>query len=656
MTTSYLTRVLILTLSFTIITLTFSHSAFALPTPAQLAADDEFVNAKISPDGKHLAFAIVKDSKRQLVVVEVDGMKSVGGANFGKKQQVGAFYWANNERLVMEILEHDPWAEQPRFFGELFAINYDGKRGEIIYGYRAGEQQVGTKLRKKEAIRGWASVINVLPDDEKHILITSQTMSDDGRSPESVHKLNIYTSRLSSVIAGTPLESDYIVASDDGTLIMAVGFDENYKKRIFQYEDNEYRDVSDLNYGGGFSIAGVSEDGKSVLYTDNVDSNTETLYKLDFKTGKRTAIFNDPQVDITRVVLANDGITPIAIKLHNGYPSYHLLPSKKPEAAVFAKLTQIFKGYNIRITSTDKNNSLYVIDASSEIVPGQYYLYEAATEKLSLLFSNKKDIPATQMSQSFPFSFEASDGQSIPGYITFPSHIPETQNVPLVTLVHGGPIARDYWSYDSEVQLLASQGYAVLRVNFRGSSGYGSKFKSMSQKQWGTRVQQDIIEATEFVMNSGGIDKDKVCIMGASFGGYSAVMSATIAPELFKCIVANVGVYDLELMFKEGDVQEFLLYGKAYLTEQLGNDVAVLKAQSPVNHVAKLQAPLFLAHGGEDQRVPISHAHALKEALDTHKKPYVWFYTERAGHGFFEEASRTAYFEAVAEFLQGHLK
>lgn len=652
----YLVRSIIFIFSFLVFTLVFSNITFALPTPAQLAADNKYADAKISPDGKHIAFVIKEDSKRKLVVIDVEGKKVVGGANFGIKQQVGEFYWANTERLVMEVLEHDPWAENPRFFGELFAIDYNGKRGEIIYGYRGGEQQTGTKLKVKKAVRGWAKVINLLPDDEKNILITSQAWSADGSSPQNVRKLNIYNARLSSAIAGTPIEAEYVVASDDGNLIMAVGFDKDYKKRIFKYEGAEYTDVSDQNYGGGFNIAGVSENGDSVLYTDNIDTNTETLYKLDFKTGERTKIFNDPNVDITYVVLASDGVTPIAIELDNGYPSYHLLPSNNPEAAVFANLTQIFKGYNIRITSADKSNSLYTVYASNEIVPGQYYLYEAATKKLRLLFSNKKEIPSEQMSQSFPFSFEASDGELIPGYITFPSHIPETQNVPLVTLVHGGPIARNYWEFSRRVQLLASQGYAVLRINFRGSDGYGSKFRGMSRKQWGTRIQQDIIEGTQFVIESGGIDKDKVCIMGGSFGGYSAVMSATITPELFKCIVANVGVYDLELMFEQGDIQKYLLYGKAYLTEQLGSDTAVLRAQSPVNHVNKLKAPLFLAHGGEDNRVPISHGYALKEALDKHEKPYVWFYTERAGHGFFEEESRTAYFEAVSEFLKEHLQ
>jgi dipeptidyl aminopeptidase/acylaminoacyl peptidase len=652
----YCRKFLLSLLFFVTVVFTASFYTHALPTPAQLGANNEFVSAKISPDGKHLAFAIVKEGVRQLAVVETDSMKAVGGVSFGTKQQVGDFYWANNERLVMQVLENDPWAEFPSYYGELFAINYNGKRGEIIYGYRGGEQQVGTKLKTKDAVRGWAEVINVLANEEDYILISSQPQSVDQRRQKTIHRLNIYTGMLSSVIAGTPTDSEYIVASDDGTLQFAVGRNAANKKRIYAYKNNQFEDISEQNFGSGFHIAGVSSSGENVLYYDNISTNTDTLYALNVETGERRAIFNDPEVDITNIELSSDGVTPIAVKLDNGYPSYHLLASDSVESTVFADLTKMFKGYRINITSANTQNTLFTVRASNEIVPSQFYLYEAPTKKLRLLFANKADIPATQFSQSFPFSFDASDGVKIPAYITFPSHIPETQNVPLVTLVHGGPIARDYWSFNREVQLLASQGYAVLRVNFRGSDGYGAKFRQMSRQQWGTRMQQDIIEATQFVMNSGGIDTNKICIMGASFGGYSAVMSATIAPDLFKCVVANVGVYDLELMFEEGNIQKYLLYGKAYLSEQLGNDPAILKAQSPVNHVSKLKAPLFLAHGGEDNQVPIAHAIALKSALDTHNKPYVWHYTERAGHGFFEEASTIAYFEAVSEFLAQHLQ
>lgn len=642
--------------SLLIITSIFGAYVHALPTPEQFAKKSEFSYAKISPDGKHLGIVLMKDDKRRLAVVKTDTLEPVGGADFGGKQQVGAFWWVNNERIVMEIWQHEPWAEDPRFYGELFAINLDGRRGEMIFGYRGGEDQVGSKLKRKEAVFGSADLVNLLPDDEDHILITVKPWTNAGLSQKTLHKLNVYNGDLSATLAGTPLETSYVVTTPKGEPIVAVGTNEAFIKTVYRYDDGKYVDISEQGFGGAFNVSGLDKKGENLLYVDNSETDTTALYRMNLVTGKREQIYNHPTVDISGLALDSGGSVPLAIALDDGYPSYILLDSESEERAIYEHLFGVFKGYSISITSSDEANENFVVHASNDIVPGHFYLFNAKTKKLRLLFANKKDIPSNQLSQSFPFSFEASDGLTIPGYITFPAHIPETQNVPMVVLVHGGPEARDYWRYNPQVQKLAAQGYAVLRVNFRGSTGYGTKFQRAIRKNWGTRAQQDIIEATQFVINSGGIQKDKVCIMGGSFGGYSAVMSATIAPELFKCVVANAGVYDLEQLKEEGNIAEYLLYGPAFLTKQLADDPQVLKAQSPVNHVAKLNAPLLLAHGGEDYQVPIAHAQTLKAELERYGKDYEWFVIERAGHGFYEEASRIEYYKAVAAFLKKHLQ
>ena len=171
----------------------------------------------------------------------------------------------------------------------------------------------------------------------------------------------------------------------------------------------------------------------------------------------------------------------------------------------------------------------------------------------------------------------------------------------------------------------------------------------------GDRVQQDIIDGTKWVISQGGIKQDKVCIMGASFGGYSALQSATLAPDLFKCVVGNAGVYDIEMMFEEGDIPR-ILWGKSYLESQLGNDKELMRKHSPVHNVAKLKAPVLIAHGEKDVRVPIEHAEALRDAMDKHGKKYEWFVKESESHGFHDVGNRTEYFEKVIQFLAKHLK
>lgn len=642
---------------FTAFFLSYSVLAKDKPfaTPAQFAADWEFFGAKISPDGKHLAMIILKDDKRRLAVVKADTLEPVGGMNFGEKQEVGSFWWANDERLVMQIWQQLAWSEDPAFYGELFAVNLDGKRDEMIYGYRAGEQQVGSRLARKEGDRGHAQVVNLLPDDDKHILISVKPWSVAGLSKRTIHKLNIYTGKMSSVLATTPLETSYLVSTDEGKPIIAVGINEEYEKSVYKYNDGAFEDISEKGLGEGFNIVGMDDTGENILFVDNEETNTTSLYSMNLASSEKALIYNNPNVDISGFATTSDEMTPLAIALDDGYPSYVLLDSDSDEREIYEYLFSVFKGYSITLTSSDEDGEKFIVFASNELTPGDYYMFTKKGKKLRLLFSNKQYLPKDKLSQSFPFSFEASDGMKIPAYITFPKHVPETENVPMVVLVHGGPIARDYWQYHSQVQMLASMGYAVLRVNFRGSEGYGSAHTLAIRKNWGTKAQQDIIEATNYVINSGGIDKERVCIMGGSFGGYSAVMSATIAPDLFKCVVANAGVYDLEQLFAEGNIAEYLLYGPAYLETQLGTDPELRRAQSPVNHVSKLKAPLFLAHGGKDYQVPIAHAHALKEQLDKHNKTYEWFTIDKAGHGFYREESQIAYYEAVAEFLQKHL-
>jgi len=626
--------------------------------PEALAKNSQYYGAEISPDGMHIAMTIRgDDGKRKLAVVKSSDFSSVGGADFGKKQEVGEVYWINNTRLVIEVLQYRPWLEQPGFYGELFAIDFDGSRGEMIYGYRAGQDQVGSKLKKKQQTFGWATVINLLANREDEILISSQPMTVGGASVPTVHRLNVKNGKLSGVVAGGPVNFADFIADDDGNLKVAVGTDRNFKTRVYFYNDDkrDWQEVPAGEFGEGYQALTVDDSGQYLFYVDDANQDTEGLFKLNLKTGDKSHIYTDEEVDITQVNFSTDRSTVYALRTDPDYPVYTMLNTESEEAKRYKYFLSKFPGYKVTITSHSDDENLWMIYASNDISAGGYYLYNAKQDSFKLLFSNMTHLPRAKLSESIPIQFKASDGHLVKGYITYPVSVPETENVPLVTLVHGGPQARDYWSFDREVQLLASQGYAVLRVNFRGSSGYGNKHFSGSVKEWGNRVQQDIIDGTRWAISQGGIQQDKVCIMGASFGGYSAVQSATLSPDLFKCVVANAGVYDLEMMFEEGDIPR-AIWGKKFLESQLGTDTALMRKYSPVHNVAKLQAPVLIAHGAKDVRVPIEHAEALRDAMDKHNKPYEWFVKESESHGFFDEQNRGEYYQKVAEFLAKHLK
>lgn len=633
-----------------------SYSVFATPTPADFAKDLQYHEAKISPDGKYIGLILVHEGKRRLAVVDAKTFESVGGADFGDRQQVDEFFWATDERLIIKIAHYLPWQEEPVYAGELFAVDYNGKRGKIIFGFRAGEQQVGSKLQKKKATRAFAEIISLLPDDENNILISSRPWSRDGSRVPTAHRLNINSGRLSGVVASGPVTFARFFADRKGDILMAVGMDRNVDKKAFVLnKDNEWDPLSNEEYGEDFLPLAIDDSGKNLIAIDNLKQDKTGVLKINLKTGKREGIYTDEKVDIEEVSFNSDLTGVYAARLETDYPNYVVFNSSSSEGALFKELLNTFKGYRISVTSKSSDDNLWIIYASNDTTVGAFYLYDKKANKFSLLFNNFSHIPANFLSQSIPVSFKASDGMDLHGFITYPAGIPETQNVPLITLVHGGPHARDYWAYDRKVQLLASQGYAVLRVNFRGSTGYGRDYQVSGYGEWGRRIQQDIIDGTKWIVAQGGIEQSKICIMGSSFGGYSAMQSAILAPDLFKCVVATAGVYDLPNLFVDGDIPD-VIFGQRYLELTLGSDMELLREFSPTHNLSKLKAPVLIAHGKKDRRAPFEQAVDLKEKLGSLGKTYEWLALSSETHGFYDEANRAAYFEKVSAFLAKYLK
>ncbi len=623
-------------------------------SPSLFAKGMTYDSAELSPDGTKLAVRIISEGKRQLAVFDVNTFETIGGARLGGNNEVGPFFWANDERIVIQILQSRSWLPEPGYYGELFAVDFDGDNQELIYGYRAGEDQVGTKIKRKEYVRGWARIISALPDDEKHILIESEPWSDGGEKLSTVHKLNIYNGRMSRPITKAPITYSTFISDRNGELTFATGVDETSTQRTYRYIDEEWVEISS-QLGEAFYPIAMNNDGSELIFIDDYQQDKEGLFAFNLASGERRSIYTDEKVDISDVSLNSERSSAYALRLDDGYPTYAVFDANSEEAQIFKALLGTFSGYTLEILTRADKGRLWLLYAINDIDMGTFYLYDRESNKLKSLFSNSTHIPRQAMSESIPITFAARDGYEVSGYITYPISVPETQNVPLVTLVHGGPHSRDYWTYSSQVQMLAAQGYAVLRVNFRGSSGYGTEHSAAGYKRWGDLIQHDIIDATKYVISQGGITADKVCIMGGSFGGYSAVMSPIIEPDLFKCSVATVGVYDLEMMHNQGDIPE-LLYGKSYLDYAIGSDVEQLRAFSPVNHVDKLKIPVLIAHGEEDRRVPFEHAEALRAAMEANGKEYEWFVESTEAHGFYKEENRARYYETVAAFLAKHLQ
>ncbi|GIU49601.1 MULTISPECIES: alpha/beta hydrolase family protein [Shewanella] len=603
----------------------------------------DYHSVKISPDGKHLAVLMNDEGKKKLAFLRTDNFELTFALNSSGRDQPADYYWVNNERVIVQVVQSRGRLEQPINLGEIFAVNYDGSKRKMIFGIRA---QSGI------AYSGYGGfLLDKLEDDKKHVLITKRLLSRDGNVLPEVTKLNVYTGKERRV-KRAPISYSQFLVDNDSVPRFVVGTDKNFDTKIY-YSEGKGEDWQpfESKFEGEFTPLAFSSDNKSVYALKTEENKPQGLYRYDLETEKETFLYRSEIADPTYAI-SSDLNEVYGLRLDEDYSSYIFIKPDTQEAKLHKALIQAFNGDSVEITSKTKDGKQMVVRVSSDRNPGSFYIFNTDTMKARFLLSSQQWIKKEQQASTEPFRIKTPDGLVLNGYLTLP--IGKKQNLPTVVLPHGGPHYRDYWQFDPQAQMLANAGYAVLKVNFRGSEGYGKSFMEAGYGQWGTGIQDDITLALNYAIQTGVADKERVCIFGASFGGYSALQSAIRAPEMYKCAIGYVGVYDLPMMFDEGDIKG-ATWGGAYLNTTLGTDSAELIAQSPSRNVDKLNAPVLIIHGEDDQRAHFEHALALKEALDKKGHPYEWLVKDKEGHGFYNEDNILEANKAILAFLDKYI-
>ncbi|GAA4885031.1 hypothetical protein GCM10023333_18380 [Ferrimonas pelagia] len=469
-------------------------------------------------------------------------------------------------------------------------------------------------------------------------------------------RINVYTGR-SKDQGRAPVPHAQFLTDHKGQARFAAGSTSSGEAKVYyrkdasedwilvHSQDDLYLDITPLAF--------ASEN--EVYVAGRQDHSIEGLYKWNMESGKKELLYLDDYADPAEYLLSADQRKLYGLVVQAGYPNYVFVDEQAEETKLLKAMISALDGQFVRLRHQSYDGRFSVVTAGSDRDPGSFYLYDSHSNKMRFLAKARPWVDPAESAEVRPIRFEARDGLVIHGLLTLPRGR-EDKGLPLIVHPHGGPHGpRDWWGYNSTTQFLASRGYAVLQVNFRGSGGYGKEFEKAGYRHWGDKIQYDILDGTHYVIEQGIVDKERICIYGASFGGYSALQAAVVEPDLFKCTLGFVGVYDLEMMHKKGDIPKRET-GRKYLNKVIGKDKQELIRFSPVHNVDKLKASVFILHGKEDERVPIEQAYALRDALDAIDYPYKWKVVKKEGHGFYNEDNRAEMFEEMVTFFDEHLK
>jgi dipeptidyl aminopeptidase/acylaminoacyl peptidase len=603
-----------------------ASAAFA--DTAKISVEDFFrhplyTSVTLSPDGKTLALVgPVKgdDTQTQLDFVDLEQNKVRAQYTLPDEQQVARIWWLTNDRVVFTSVIKTGSFDFPLYTGILWEANIEGNHvAQVSNG---------------------SALLNLPRDHPGHVVI-------GGWGGAAVWDLSDFRHSHYVRALNTP-EHGWPTMDNSENIRLALGYNEkNTDPKFFTHpqgtETLNWTDASQFVSGeerwSNFGPVQFTADDQQFYYQGATPGGTLGLYIVDANTLKKTLLYSDPNYDVdykfsdTTWMDSVDGKTLVAFQYQAELPQWIVIKKDAPEVSWLGSLQDAFPGEAVRITSMTYDGSKAVVYVFSDTDPGQYYLYDTKTQKVQFMFAVKPEIKPETMAEMKPITFKARDGLTLHGYLTLPKGA--QKNLPLIVHPHGGPFGiRDEWGFDPEVQFLAYHGYAVLQVEYRGSGGYGNSFLEAGYQQWGGKMQDDLTDGTHWAVEQGIADPNRICIYGASYGGYASLEGVEKEPDLYRCAVGYAGVYDLVKVHDEAGY----LFGqklKRFMHTTLGDDEGVLKQFSPYLHVDKIKAALFLAHGGADHTADPSHADELRDALDKIKKPYEWVYYSDEGHGFY---------------------
>jgi dipeptidyl aminopeptidase/acylaminoacyl peptidase len=632
-------------------------------TAAEFFRKAAYEQMVLSPSGAYLAILYRLNGTTNVGVIDLKSRTASGVTAFTPPYRIVQVAWKTDDRLVYSA-----------------EIEDNGLRGTILGAVdRDGRNQlVLSDVRVAYLGKYDLRLVSWLPSDPDAILVESAKSED----VTTVYRVSIRAvgSQLQSVkgrggdrfpsarseVATSPGRRCEHLADGQGVVRLCVTTETNAAHRVF------YRAAADKPWHpiaafDGFDVQfrpiGFAPDQRTLYVITNSGRQTLALYEFDPDANRLgRLLFEAPDgVDVGEPVMSADGTRLFGVTYATDANYVHYF--EPTAAALHTDLTEAFPKETVTVLGFSTDRARAVVLASSDRSPGRFYLYEASTSAVTQVASIAPWLDASRMATVRPVQFKARDGLLLSGYLLLPPGR-EPKRLPLVLNPHGGPFGvRDFAGWDAEAQFLATRGYAVLKVNFRGSGGYGRSHLQAGVGQWGDKMQDDLSDAVAWAVREGLADASRVCIFGASYGGYAALMGVAKTPDLYRCAISYVGVTDLEEQLKPGLVigatvrrerpPEELAFWRGVIGDTA--DVQNLRSRSPLYNAEKIRVPVFLVAGGLDLVAPAAQSTRMRDALQRLGKPVEYLERRDEGHGYVHEANVVDLYTRIETFLGTHL-
>lgn len=646
---------------------------------------------KISPDGQKLAgvkvFGEGKNESLGLYTIDLRTLQTRVLYN-NKKRLVTDFHWANEDRLVCELWDG-------RGNAMLWAADYDAESNDAVLTLVAASRDGETNSHFMSGAR----LLDPLPDDGTYILLErSGNVSVFGielDSPDNpnagIYKVNIYTGELVRVMRQYYQATDWL-QDQKGEVRVALGWlpneSENMKpeskkkrgrerivlydaskaqalvppevlknatRRLFEIRNGVWKPLPpELHSEHTVELLAFNDAGSGFYFLSNHRTDKVALHLFDLETGREEIVYEDPRVDLDGYYLHSLRRKLVGYSVHHhGIRNVWL---DGDLASTMEAIDAALPGKNNRPTSFSKNLGRVIIHSADSTTPGEFYLFDDEAGSLEPVLSAADWLAPFRFQPKQGVTIRARDGLELHGYFTPPRAQGKKPPFPLIIYPHGGPWARDEAGFDPVVHFLSDRGYAVLQVDYRGSTGFGRRFLDAGKKQWGRAMQTDLEDAVAWAMDQGLTRPGQVGIFGSSYGGYAALMGLIRTPELYTVGITFSAPTDLEEQFETWR-KSSNIRGAAFWAEHVGHpqdEVDLLKEASPIHHIHRIKKPVFLYYGYKDERVDRGQAFMLGKKLRRNRIPYESVSRYDEFHGIYDEENRVEVYEKLEAFLAEH--